>query len=89
MGVKFDSQWTERLKNSLEGQQRARAAEREAKSRAEALTGYAEDCDENFAFIAGYTSGGYPYGVTLEELEIREQEQRPDREPDPSDEQKH
>ena len=26
------------------------------------------DCDETFAFIAGYTSGGMPYGTTWEEL---------------------
>ena len=24
--------------------------------------------DENFSFIAGYTSGGAPYGVTWEEM---------------------
>lgn len=27
------------------------------------------DSDENFAFIAGYTAGGAPYGVSWEELE--------------------
>ena len=26
------------------------------------------DSDDTFAFIAGYTSGGFPYGVTWEEL---------------------
>ncbi len=26
-----------------------------------------EDCDERFAFIAGYTSGGMPYGTAWEE----------------------
>ena len=25
------------------------------------------DQDENFAFIAGYTPGGFPYGITWEE----------------------
>ena len=33
--------------------------------------------DETFAFIAGYTSGGAPYGVTwdeMEEIERREKE---------------
>jgi len=30
------------------------------------------DQDENFAFIAGYTSGGAPYGVTWEEWEALE-----------------
>jgi len=27
------------------------------------------DCDETFYFIAGYTSGGFPYGVTWEQLD--------------------
>lgn len=27
------------------------------------------DSDENFAYIAGYTSGGFPYGVRWDELE--------------------
>lgn len=27
------------------------------------------ESDETFAFIAGYTSGGFPYGVTWEEME--------------------
>lgn len=29
-----------------------------------------EDCDDRFAFIAGYTSGGAPYGTTWEEIGI-------------------
>jgi hypothetical protein len=82
-GVKFDAQWTERLKRNLEGQQRARAAKRAAEASAKNLIGYGEDWDENFAFIAGYTSGGFPYGVTWEEMEIVEQQERRGREPDP------
>jgi len=30
------------------------------------------DSDDNFAFIAGYTSGGYPYGLTHEEYKYIE-----------------
>lgn len=30
------------------------------------------DADEIFAFIVGYTEGGFPYGVTWEEMEIQE-----------------
>ena len=29
-----------------------------------------EDMDDTFAFIAGYTPGGFPYGTTWEELGI-------------------
>ena len=30
---------------------------------------FSEDSDETFSFIAGYTSGGCPYGITWEETE--------------------
>ncbi len=30
---------------------------------------FSDDSDENFSFIAGYTSGGAPYGVTWEEMD--------------------
>jgi hypothetical protein len=32
------------------------------------------DRDDNFAFIAGYTSGGAPYGLTHEEMAELEKE---------------
>lgn len=28
-----------------------------------------EDCDDNFAFIAGYTPGGLPFGIKWDEVE--------------------
>lgn len=28
-----------------------------------------DDSDDNFAYIAGYTAGGFPYGTTWEEME--------------------
>ena len=31
---------------------------------------YGESCDDRFAYIAGYTSGGAPYGTTWEEMGI-------------------
>ena len=31
---------------------------------------YGESCNDRFAFIAGYTSGGAPYGTTWEEMGI-------------------
>ena len=34
-----------------------------------------EDQDENFAFIAGYTSGGFPYGITWEEQDEFERQE--------------
>ena len=48
---------------------RQRRMEREAKER-ERLAELYEDCDDRFAFIAGYTDGGAPYGVMWEEVGI-------------------
>ena len=31
---------------------------------------YGDMCDDRFAFIAGYTSGGAPYGIAWEEMGI-------------------
>jgi hypothetical protein len=30
---------------------------------------FPQDSDDRFAFIAGYTEGGFPYGTTWEELQ--------------------
>lgn len=35
----------------------------------DAYHGIEPESDENFAYIAGYTSGGFPFGVTWEEWE--------------------
>ena len=48
---------------------RQRRMEREAKER-ERLAELYEDCDDRFAFIAGYTDGGAPFGVMWEEVGI-------------------
>lgn len=45
---------------------RARRAERKAAK--ESVSLFHTDQDDNFFFIAGYTSGGAPYGVTWEEM---------------------
>lgn len=34
------------------------------------IVDFYEDSDETFAFIAGYTEGGVPFGTTWEELEL-------------------
>ena len=43
-----------------------------AKEKTEALDIAGYDSDDNFAFIVGYTSGGFPYGLTHEEYEYIE-----------------
>ncbi|RKQ35607.1 hypothetical protein [Oceanobacillus halophilus] len=49
-------------------QQKQIQAEKRKKSKQQ-NTEWDLDSDETFAFIAGYTSGGAPYGITWEELE--------------------
>ena len=56
-------------KQAEEQRLRQRRMEREAKER-ERLAELYEDCDDRFAFIAGYTDGGAPFGVMWEEVGI-------------------
>lgn len=51
-------------------QQRAKKVKRRARRKAkkEQESCFHEDQDDTFFFIAGYTSGGAPYGVTWEEM---------------------
>ena len=82
LGVTFDEGWLAQIRKTLENTHLARAREKAARKRQAELEALA-DSDENFAFIAGYTPGGFPYGITWEEaaeLEQKEQDQYP---PDP------
>ncbi len=65
----------ENLENQIVESLKRRIEQRKlAKEKAEALDIAVNDSDYNFAFIAGYTSGGFPYGLTHEELENAELE---------------
>jgi len=65
LGIHLDPEWVAQLYRSLEGSQQAR---RERARMRESEAGRANvDSDENFAYIAGYTPGGAPFGVTWEE----------------------
>ena len=59
---KLENQIVESLKRKVE----QRKLEKE---KAEVLDIANYDTDNNFAFIVGYTSGGFPYGLTHGELE--------------------
>ena len=67
LGVTIDAQRESRIKATNE----ARTAERKHRHELRAQAQREQlppDSDETFAFIAGYTSGGAPYGITLDEL---------------------
>lgn len=71
LDVPIDPEYKRRVLQSAEAQlaaKRRKKAEREAKLQKE--PGF--DQDEHFAFIVGYTSGGFPYGLTWEEWDAIE-----------------
>lgn len=64
LGIRLEQEWIEQLRRSLEGNRR-----RNAQKKAERHEEEFPDSDDRFAFIAGYTGGGAPFGVTWEEWE--------------------
>lgn len=66
LGVNIDEERESQVKATLEGRVRARQQKRLLQEQ-EKLSQVYSDSDDTFAFIAGYTSGGLPYGVTWEE----------------------
>ncbi|MFS0821428.1 hypothetical protein [Bacillus sp. 1P02SD] len=68
LGVKISGQDRKRIKNLVEERKRKKQLRKEKRRHALGFNEY-EDHDETFAFIAGFTSGGAPYGITHEEME--------------------
>ncbi len=69
LGVPIAAEYKQRVLQSEVARlaaQKRKKAETETKLRAQ----LGLEQDEQFAFIAGYTSGGVPYGITWEEWEI-------------------
>ena len=69
LGLNYTQEQLDQIKRAEEQRLRQRRMEREAKER-ERLAELYEDCDDRFAFIAGYTDGGAPFGVMWEEVGI-------------------
>jgi len=72
LGVKLDSGYVQTVRSSEQSRIEARRGERERRKAAAAPTVFDDDSDETFAYIAGYTAGGVPFGITWEEMEGRE-----------------
>jgi len=64
LGINFDQGWITELTRNLEGQIQSRQKRKLAE---EIKMDWLGDSDDQFAFIAGYTPGGFPYGITWEE----------------------
>ncbi|WP_153798371.1 hypothetical protein [Foetidibacter luteolus] len=66
LGIEITEQYETAVRQSLAARGRQKQEKAQAKSIVEPADSEIE-CDENFAFIAGYTSGGAPYGITWEQ----------------------
>jgi hypothetical protein len=82
LGVKIGSAYKEKILKSVEGDL---AARRRRKARQTETHESSFDQDETFAYIAGYTEGGFAFGVTWEEWERLNQEALLDPEGVPND----
>ena len=67
LGAKISEEKEAEIRKAVEDRARARRRQKEAAAQKKFETLYV-DSDETFAFIAGYTSGGTPYGTKWEEL---------------------
>jgi ribosomal protein L34E len=68
IGVDISEEYEKQLINSMEALRQQRLSyKKKREDKLNALCGF--ESDENFAMIIGYTSGGFPYGVTYEEME--------------------
>ena len=68
IGVEISEEYEKQLINSMEALRQQRLSfKKKREDKLNDLCGF--DSDENFAMIIGYTSGGFPYGITHEEME--------------------
>lgn len=66
--VEISEEYENQLMNSMEALRQQRLSyKKKREDELNDLCGF--DSDENFAMILGYTSGGFPYGVTHDEME--------------------
>jgi hypothetical protein len=68
LGVMFPKGYEQRVRQAIIDAAAARKRKKEERKRREEEL-FGNDSDETFAFIAGYTTGGVPFGVTWEESE--------------------
>lgn len=67
IGFEISKEYENQLRKSLESHKQQRfSLKKKREDELNALCGF--ESDENFAMILGYTSGGFPYGVTHEEM---------------------
>ena len=69
LGYKIDPEYIKRLKESFEGEQKAKQRRKQEREQAKNPISFM-DSDDRFYYIAGYTSAGFAYGTTWEEMDV-------------------
>jgi len=69
LGVQLDPEYVQKVRSSEQSRTEALRRERERRKAAAAPSEFNEESNDTFAYIAGYTGAGFPYGITWEEME--------------------
>ncbi|MCK4261345.1 MAG: hypothetical protein KAX49_20410 [Halanaerobiales bacterium] len=69
LGIEFDAQYKEQLLKAEERKTESRRKQKLLKE-SEDLAKMYPDSNDTFYFITGYTSAGFAYGITWEQLEV-------------------
>lgn len=69
LGMTFSEKRKSQIKQELADSKRQKSLRKKKRKVKEAMMEYDYDSDETFAFIAGYTEGDIPFGITHEEME--------------------
>lgn len=67
LGAQLDPQYVRSLTTTLHNRRKHRVATEQTND--PVPRGYGSEWDDQFAYIAGFTAGGAPFGVTWEEME--------------------
>ena len=70
LGVNYTQEQLDEIRRNEEERIRQKHLAKAKKEQERYADLYGDTCDDRFAFIAGYTSGGAPYGSTWEEMGI-------------------
>ena len=70
LGNQFKPEYIDQLKRTIAGQIEQKQERKRLKEEEKMFTSF--ESDDRFCYIAGYTSGGAPYGVTWEEMDCDE-----------------
>jgi len=69
LGIKIDEQRLIQAKRTEESKAKQRSRKRQQRTEKYLAADELLQSDETFAYVAGYTEWGFPYGITWEEVE--------------------